>query len=96
MNGEGEPISLPRYIVREQVLRDEDLILRPPSIQWGKLRSEALERPGDSRLIAGETINVLRFGANTEINLNLLQMSGKGLDHGRDTVRAEIEFKLKF
>lgn len=95
-DGESELIFLPRYIVREQALRTEDLILRPPPIQWGTLRSEALERPGDSRLIAGETINVLRFGANKEINFNLLQMSGKGLDHGRDTVRAEIEFKLRF
>lgn len=93
---DGGTVYLPRYLVTERALRDEDLIVRPPPIQLGSLTFERLERMGDARMISGWTMNLLRFGANRELNLNLIQASGRGADHHRDFIRGEIEFRIKF
>jgi hypothetical protein len=46
---------------------------------------------------AGFTTNLLRmFEGSAELNLNVLQVNGQGLDHPRDFARVEIEFKLRW
>jgi hypothetical protein len=57
--------------------------------------SAAIDRI-DRRLIEGVSTNQLRIGENTEINLNLMRAGGAGIDSGRDFIRAEIEFKIRF
>jgi hypothetical protein len=84
-------VHMPHYIVKAARLRRE-----PVAVDLPLLNFTTLERD-DRRMKAGFTTNLLRmFDGSAEVNLNVLQVNGQGLDHPRDFARVEIEFKLRW
>lgn len=86
-------IMLPRYVVKSTALRREQ-VERP---DLPPLRPHLVEREGRPGLVTGYTFPLWRSsGGSRELNLNLIDFAGRGVDHAKDFGRVEIEFKIKF
>ena len=88
----GGIVQMPRYVVRSRVFRRD--AIEPPA--GPRLNFTAIIRD-DPRMIGGYTTNLFRLlKGQGEINLNILQAVGRGIDHGHDFTRAEIEFRFRW
>jgi len=87
------PVMLPRYIVKStapprQEVHRPDL---PP------LRPYVVDREGRPGMVTGYTFPVWRSkDGGSELNLNLIDFAGRGVNHAKEFGRAEIEFKIRF
>ena len=88
----GDTVRMPQYLVKARPLRRE--AVEPPEIPLLQFRPTDRE---DRGLIGGVSTRLLRlFDGKGEMNLNILQMAGRGNDHGRDFTRVELEFRFRW
>ena len=84
-------VMMDRIFVKSSPLRRDQV--RPPDLSL--LTFHDLKR--DDRRATGISATLFRvLSGNGEINLNILNGAGQGVDHGRDFTRFELEFKLRF
>lgn len=86
-------VLLPQYIVKSTVLSRQQV--ERPNLPL--VRPYVVEREGRPGLVDGYTFPVwLSRDGSKELNLNLINFAGRGVDHARDFGRVEVEFKIRF
>ena len=89
---DGRTVQMSPFVVKSTVLPR----VKAPVLPLYQFRGMGPDDTIDRRMIAGYTATLFRFDDRRTLNLNILQAGGSGVDHGRDFVRIELAFKIRF